>query len=94
MDCLHLTLRISAMVENLCSNFGEKICEIKTNDDNGTTKSFYAFPKVEKLAENPAKVQRKLAELKFGYRAGFIAKSASQIQVRGASYPRSLPGFP
>ncbi|XP_038214365.1 N-glycosylase/DNA lyase [Zerene cesonia] len=62
--------RISAMVEKLCTQYGDKICEV-----DGT--SYYAFPEVKNLAQ--PKVESKLRELGFGYRAKFIQKSAEQI---------------
>ncbi|CAG4932403.1 unnamed protein product [Colias eurytheme] len=66
--------RISTMVEKLCTQYGDKICEL-----DGT--SYYAFPEVEKLAQ--PKVESKLRELGFGYRAKFIQKSAEQIVDSG-----------
>ena len=44
---------------------------------------FYAFPTVAALAEDPTKVEAKLRGLGFGYRAAYIAQSASQIHAKG-----------
>ncbi|CAG9559190.1 unnamed protein product [Danaus chrysippus] len=62
--------RISSLVEKLCINYGEEICQFE-----GVT--YYAFPDVENLMD--IKVESKLRELGFGYRAKFIQKSAAQI---------------
>ncbi|XP_041971960.1 N-glycosylase/DNA lyase isoform X2 [Aricia agestis] len=62
--------RISSMVEKLCENYGEKICNYEDT-------TYYAFPDVEKLA--PEEVDKALRNLGFGYRAKFIQKSAAQI---------------
>ncbi|XP_053658250.1 N-glycosylase/DNA lyase [Anopheles marshallii] len=62
--------RISDMVEKLCRNYGEKICEYE-----GTC--YYNFPSVSALAD--ATVEEKLRELGFGYRAKYIQRSADKI---------------
>ncbi|CAH0402677.1 unnamed protein product [Chilo suppressalis] len=62
--------RISTMVEKLCTHYGDEICTV-----DGVT--YYSFPQIENLADN--KVESKLRELGFGYRAKFIQKSAAQI---------------
>ncbi len=66
--------RISSMVEKLCTFYGEEIGEL-----NG--KTYYDFPKVQKLVEPD--VEKKLKEEGFGYRAGFIVKSATAIVSKG-----------
>lgn len=58
------------MVEKLCKFYGTKICEL-----NGI--EYYSFPKVEALAQ--PEVESKLRKEGFGYRAGYIAKSAKMI---------------
>lgn len=62
------------MVEKLCVFYGMKICEIDRVD-------YYAFPKVKSLAQSG--VEQKLRESGFGYRAGYIAKSAKMIIEMG-----------
>lgn len=59
------------MVENLCSHFGEKICDF---DD----KSYFAFPNLTSLSRSD--VEERLRTLGFGYRAGYIAKTAKQVR--------------
>ncbi|XP_058823799.1 N-glycosylase/DNA lyase [Topomyia yanbarensis] len=66
--------RISGLVEKICSNYGEKICEYQ-----GTT--YYNFPSVESLA--PPHVEADLRQLSFGYRAKYIQKSAEGILAKG-----------
>lgn len=66
--------RISQMVENMCSNYGQEVASI----DN---KSYYAFPTIDRLAE--AEVEAKLRKLGFGYRAAYISKTARQLQEKG-----------
>ncbi|ODN00995.1 N-glycosylase/DNA lyase [Orchesella cincta] len=66
--------RISQMVEKLCLHYGVKIAEVEG-------KTYYDFPTVEKLIGE--KVEKKLREEKFGYRAGFIAKTAATIVANG-----------
>jgi len=62
------------MVEKLCQNYGEKITEY-----GGVP--YYDFPLVEKLAKKD--VEEKLRQENFGYRAGFIVKSAAKILEKG-----------
>ena len=62
--------RIQQMVEKLCVHYGTAICDL-----DGRT--LYSFPTVERLAEK--EVEGKLRELGFGYRAGFVQKSAQYI---------------
>ncbi|XP_040157723.1 N-glycosylase/DNA lyase [Anopheles arabiensis] len=66
--------RISDMVEKLCRNYGEKICE-----HEGTC--YYNFPSVSSLA-GPT-VEGQLRELGFGYRAKYIQRSAEKILQLG-----------
>ena len=61
----------------------EKVDLTKSEEISGGEESFYAFPSVAALAENPTKVEAKLRSLGFGYRAAYIAKSAAQIQEKG-----------
>ena len=67
--------RISSLVEKLCSNFGEKICDYEG-------KSYYAFPTLEAMSKEE-KLEQTLRELKFGYRAKFIGATAKQIIEKG-----------
>lgn len=67
--------RISSLVEKLCSNYGEKICEY-----NG--RSYFAFPTLEALNKQED-IESKLRELGFGYRAKYIQASAHQILEKG-----------
>lgn len=66
--------RISGMVENLCTHYGQKVCDFQG-------KSYFAFPKLESLAQG--EVEAKLRTLGFGYRAGYISKTAQQLLDKG-----------
>ncbi len=59
------------MVENLCTHYGVKVCDLDG-------KTYYAFPTVEALAQ--AEVEPKLRTLGFGYRSGYISKTAQQVK--------------
>ncbi|KAJ8300945.1 hypothetical protein KUTeg_022464 [Tegillarca granosa] len=63
--------RISSMVEKLCENYGDFICEI---DDQ----AYYSFPSVSSLAQEG--VEENLRTLGFGYRAKYIYQSAKYIK--------------
>ena len=58
----------------MCTHYGSKVC-----DFDG--KSYYAFPSVQALAADD--VEAKLRTLGFGYRAGYISKTAQQIVESG-----------
>jgi len=62
--------RISAMVEKLCTNYGQVVGEWE-----GET--YYSFPTLEALA-SPG-IEEKLREMGFGYRAKYIQQAAGQI---------------
>ena len=62
------------MVENLCTHYGSKVCHFES-------KPYFAFPSVEALAND--EVEAKLRTLGFGYRAGYICKTAKQIVESG-----------
>ncbi len=59
------------MVENLCTHYGRKVCDFEG-------KSYHAFPSVQALAKD--EVEAKLRTLGFGYRAGYISKTAKQVK--------------
>lgn len=60
------------MVGKLCQTYGKQI-----DPDS----DFYAFPSVEKLAENPVELESNLRRLGFGYRAKYIAQTAQQVRL-------------
>ena len=62
--------RISAMVEKMCTHYGEKILELDGHE-------YYSFPTVDALAAEG--VETKLRELGFGYRAKYISLTARII---------------
>jgi len=68
--------RISSMVEKLCTHYGEFLCE--WNGDK-----YYSFPPVVSLSK--PKVDPRLRELGFGYRAKYIQKSAKFILEKGGN---------
>ena len=67
--------RISSMVESLCTSYGDRICSVDEQ-------TFHSFPSVSALNSDPG-MEKRLRELGFGYRAGYIAKSARQIRDMG-----------
>lgn len=67
------------MVENLCLTYGDKVFSLE--DD----KHYHSFPSIDSLSQEG--VEAKLRQLGFGYRAGYIAKSAKQLkELGGAQY--------
>ncbi|XP_055639881.1 N-glycosylase/DNA lyase [Toxorhynchites rutilus septentrionalis] len=66
--------RISNLVEKICSNYGDKICEY-----DGM--AYFNFPTVSSLAA--LEVETNLRKLSFGYRAKYIQKSAEEIIAKG-----------
>lgn len=66
------TFLISTKVHNLCLHYGPLIGHI---DDQ----AFHGFPPPEALTE--PKVEGHLRELGFGYRAGYIAKTAKMVAL-------------
>jgi N-glycosylase/DNA lyase len=62
--------RIKSMVLNLCKIFGKKMGTLNGID-------IYSFPKIENLVLND--IEPTLRQLGFGYRAGYIAKSAKYL---------------
>ncbi|CUM63059.1 uncharacterized protein PRCAT00000624001 [Priceomyces carsonii] len=63
--------RISKMCDSLCTEFGDYINEV-----DGI--KYYSFPDAKSLSSSP-KVEQKLRELGFGYRAKYIYQTASMI---------------
>ncbi|XP_050533800.1 N-glycosylase/DNA lyase [Daktulosphaira vitifoliae] len=66
-------IRISSMVEKMCSLYGKNII--------GT--QYYAFPSIDKLVGND--VEEELKKAKFGYRAKFIRQTAEKIVEFGGN---------
>ena len=64
--------RISGMVEKLCSEYGKKLLVF-----DGTVTEYYSFPSIAALAAKG--VEERLRELGFGYRAKYIAQTASYV---------------
>ena len=69
-----LFIFFSGMVENLSTHYGKHICTIDG-------KKYHCFPTIENLSNE--KVENQLRKLGFGYRAGYIFKSAKQLQEMG-----------
>ena len=81
-------LRISSMVENLCIQYGNRICQVQHGSD---IRDIYAFPSVQTMSKDLTGLEKKLRTLGFGYRAAYIAKTAKQIQAKGGKdYLQSL----
>lgn len=79
--------RISGMVQQLCTKYGEYIGQI----DN---KSYFTFPEISTLA-NQKRLESELRSLGFGYRAGYISKTAMKLDsLGGREYLLSLRHFP
>lgn len=91
--------RISGMVENMCTRYGEPVATIVTPDDdvNGEaadTKCYYAFPEIEALVDQGTALEADLRALGFGYRAAYIAKTAQQLKDSGGrAYLESVRGM-
>ncbi|XP_039252162.2 N-glycosylase/DNA lyase-like [Styela clava] len=68
--------RISSMVENMCSKFGDVICK-----DGEIT--YHSFPTVDSFAKNGT--EEVLRGLGFGYRAKYIYQTAIQVRERGGA---------
>ena len=66
--------RISSLVNKLCTNYGEEVCEIDGQP-------VFAFPELSVLAKDG--VEENLRKLGFGYRAKYIQKSAEEILAKG-----------
>ena len=66
--------RISSMVENLCAHYGNLVAEIDGQN-------YYGFPSIENLANK--NIESHLRTLGFGYRAGYISKTALQLEASG-----------
>ena len=78
--------RISSMVEKLCENYGQSVCQLDG-------KTYYSFPTVEALAHS--EVETKLRQLGFGYRAQYISESAKYIMTNhNKDWLHSLRGKP
>merc|ERR1719450_707232 len=79
--------RISGMVENMCSKYGKAVATIVTppseDNDQASEKCYFAFPELEVLADRGPTLESDLRALGFGYRAGYIAKTASQLKAMG-----------
>ena len=78
--------RITSLVEKLCEEYGE---EVGRRGD----RVVHAFPAVERLAGGAA-VERRLRELGFGYRARYIAASATYISRQEKHWLHSLRHAP
>ena len=78
--------RISGMVEKLCSEYGKKLLEC-----GGI--SYHSFPSINALAGE--RVEERLRELGFGYRAKYIVATARYIvKNHSESWLYSLRGRP
>uniref|UniRef100_A0A3Q2CWB2 N-glycosylase/DNA lyase n=1 Tax=Cyprinodon variegatus TaxID=28743 RepID=A0A3Q2CWB2_CYPVA len=91
--------RIQGMVERLCQALGAPLCQLDQT-------FYHDFPTLSTLAES--RVEERLRDLGFGYRARFLQQSAKQIldtnglqwldSLRNVPYPearealRTLPG--
>ena len=71
------------MVENLSKHYGDQICETDFGDSAADPTPFHSFPTVDALAANPSALEKRLRSLGFGYRAGYIAKTATSLQKKG-----------
>ena len=78
--------RISGMVEKLCTTYGQKLGHYKDKD-------YYSFPPLEALTAQG--VEQTLRSLGFGYRAGYIHKTAKLIaNGRPKGWLESLQSLP
>lgn len=82
--------RISGMVENLCKNYGFKVCTFLEHD-------FYSFPTIKQLLHAcQDDLEQKLRDLGFGYRAKYIVGSAKYLgnQIDLDAYLSNLYDMP
>jgi len=91
--------RISGMVENMCTKYGKPVATVVTPEgDEGSepgSKCYYAFPEIEALVERGPALESDLRGLGFGYRAGYIAKTAQQLKdLGGRTYLETVRGMP
>uniref|UniRef100_A0A2C9K4U0 N-glycosylase/DNA lyase n=1 Tax=Biomphalaria glabrata TaxID=6526 RepID=A0A2C9K4U0_BIOGL len=78
--------RISSMVENLCTNYGEFITRLDETD-------YFTFPSISALCKE--NIETHLRQLGFGYRAKFIARIARDItENKSENWLRSLRDRP
>ncbi|XP_035512952.1 N-glycosylase/DNA lyase [Morone saxatilis] len=78
--------RIHGMVERLCQALGAPLCQLDQT-------SYYNFPSLSALADNS--VEACLRDLRFGYRAQFLQKSAKQIlDTHGLQWLEGLRSVP
>ncbi|CAM9909740.1 unnamed protein product [Lampetra fluviatilis] len=68
--------RITVMLERLCASLGELV-----STQDGV--AYHSFPSLQALSGDG--VEEQLRELGFGYRAGFVAKSARAVLQRGGA---------
>jgi len=79
-------IRISSLVEKLCTHYGEFLCEF--NEEK-----YSSFPEVASLSK--PEVEGELRDLSFGYRAKYIQQSAKSILAQGgADWLLSLRSLP
>ena len=77
------------MVESMCTRYGKPVATVVTpggedeaaSGEAGSSKCYYAFPEIEALVERGPALESDLRGLGFGYRAGYIAKTAQQLKV-------------
>lgn len=81
--------RITNMVQNLCKHYSPPLLSL-AQPDSTETKTYYPFPPPSVLAEDS--VRTTLRTLGFGYRAGFVQRTARMLfQTHGSS---ALPNDP
>ena len=68
--------RIRSSIEMVCERYGERIGSFKNHD-------MYAFPTIEALASAS---EEDLGSCKLGYRAGYVAEAARQVNVDGGAF--------
>ena len=79
-------IRISSLVEKLCTHYGEFLCEFNQE-------KYFSFPAVASLSK--PEVEAELRDLSFGYRAKYIQQSAKFILAQGgADWLLSLRSLP
>ena len=79
-------IRISSLVEKLCTHYGEFLCEFNQE-------KYFSFPAVASLSK--PEVEQELRDLSFGYRAKYIQQSAKSILAQGgADWLLSLRSLP
>jgi len=77
------------MVKSLCTNYSPSLLSLPPPSGSGEPEAYHSFPPPSALAS--PEVATELRALGFGYRAGFIQKTAKMLVERNIEPPSSKP---